>query len=121
LFVPQGGKDMPENTVGTEAKKNREIFDREIGPLMRQVHAVCKKHQIPMAAGFAMGETEPGKNMCAAIKVLPDGVEIPEHMLLAFVLLESPGKMLEALGHSIEPENVKNAEVILAHAGGSVH
>lgn len=89
-------------TDDSEVQKRQELFAAEIAPLLRQVHAICLKSGIAMAAGFALGDDGEGRMPCVAVKSLPEGFELPVNLQLAFMLLEDPRKMLAELGSLVE-------------------
>ncbi|MES0445036.1 MAG: hypothetical protein ABUJ92_00685 [Desulfobacterales bacterium] len=53
------------------------IYDEEISPLMKQIIAICKEHQIPMVASFCYRIDEDGGNDVANTS-LPFGSRQPE-------------------------------------------
>lgn len=60
----------------TEVAYDKEaIYDEEIAPLMKQILATCKKHELPFVASFAYGREEDGEvHFCSS--AIPHDVDV---------------------------------------------
>ena len=53
-----------------------DVYDERISPLMSQIIAICKEHQIPMAATFQFENSEEnGPGFCTTILPFPRACE----------------------------------------------
>ncbi len=43
-----------------------QVYDEQIAPLMAQIIAICKEHQLPMVASFAYRHGENGGSYCSS-------------------------------------------------------
>lgn len=56
--------------------ENREqVYDELISPLMTQIIAICKEHQLPMFAEFQYSDTD----FCKTAIILPGGHPVLQH------------------------------------------
>ena len=55
--------------MGTPREK---AYDKKISPLMSQIIAICKKHQIPMVAQFALDDQGDGNGPLRCTTVILD-------------------------------------------------
>jgi hypothetical protein len=63
---------MSDETYWTK----EDIYDEQIAPLMKQIIAICKEHQIPMVAQFQYdNDEEQGPGFCTTALPIGDACE----------------------------------------------
>lgn len=81
------------------------IYDTEIAPLMKQIIAICLKHEIPMVASFAYADDGTGNvSLCSTVMNRKPRAqvkfEIVRKVLLAQTVLDDPPRYGGANDHA---------------------
>lgn len=71
-------------------RDNESIYDEQIAPLMSQIIAICKRHEIPMAATF---EYAPGDFCSTAIGQTGQSVSIGKVITAVIALSRGPSPL----------------------------
>jgi len=87
------------------------VYDEKISPLMTQIIAIAKEHQIPMVASFQFQDTpDDGPGFCTTA-ILPREWLPDERLCDAMRALRSSGHVALAETHVTNPDGSKTISV----------
>ena len=71
------------------------VYDEQIAPLMNEIIAICKEHQLPMLASFAYRRDENGEYDCCTTSIPGVNGQAPRSFAVASHIIYEPGTELE--------------------------
>jgi hypothetical protein len=78
--INHGGAFTPDDEPDASFYDLEAVYDEQVAPLMAQIIAVCKEHNLPMVASFAYACLEERTSFCTTV-LLEDEERVPDKYL----------------------------------------